>query len=257
MLAHLLEQEGIAAHIHGEALHGAAGDLPVANLVQLLVAEEDYARARELLLRWEKQNAAPAADAADAADAAKSFPVIAAVGFALVGAAFGWLGKSMWDSGRIPIDSAVQELDQNGDGRADYTYFYRGVGLPAYKTEGDFDFDGRIDYRAFYDNEGVPQRDERDNNFDGVIETQTSYRSGNAVRSDVDTDGDGQVDMRVHYRHGVVDREEISDPQTGRVARVNYYENSLLHRAETDLDRDGSLETVTLYDRFGQPTPGK
>jgi hypothetical protein len=42
MLAHLLEQAGVRAHVHGEALQGAVGESPAANLLQLLVADEDY-----------------------------------------------------------------------------------------------------------------------------------------------------------------------------------------------------------------------
>ena len=37
-----------------EALQGAAGDLPAGSMVQLLVADEDYDRARQLLKQWEQ-----------------------------------------------------------------------------------------------------------------------------------------------------------------------------------------------------------
>lgn len=46
MLVHLLEQNGIQALIHGEALQGAVGELPAAGLLQLLVPDEEHDAAR-------------------------------------------------------------------------------------------------------------------------------------------------------------------------------------------------------------------
>jgi hypothetical protein len=57
MLAHVLEQAGIEAHIHGEALQSAAGSLPVSNMLGLLVADEAYDRARDLIKEWERAEA--------------------------------------------------------------------------------------------------------------------------------------------------------------------------------------------------------
>ena len=35
MLVHLLGEAGITAHIHGEALQGAVGELPAGNVIRL------------------------------------------------------------------------------------------------------------------------------------------------------------------------------------------------------------------------------
>ena len=45
----LLASEGIAAHMQGRFLSGAAGELPVGELLRVWVADEDLARAKELL----------------------------------------------------------------------------------------------------------------------------------------------------------------------------------------------------------------
>lgn len=45
----VLAQEGITAHISGEYLAGALGELPALGLVEVMVAEEDEAAALELL----------------------------------------------------------------------------------------------------------------------------------------------------------------------------------------------------------------
>jgi hypothetical protein len=45
----LLESEGIACHVSGGYLAGGIGELPPLGLVQVLVADEDEGRARDLL----------------------------------------------------------------------------------------------------------------------------------------------------------------------------------------------------------------
>ncbi|MEE8119309.1 MAG: DUF2007 domain-containing protein [Gammaproteobacteria bacterium] len=45
----VLAQEGIVAHISGEYLSGALGELPALGLVTVMVAEEDEAAALKLL----------------------------------------------------------------------------------------------------------------------------------------------------------------------------------------------------------------
>lgn len=53
MIADLLRQEGVVAHVRGEHLQGALGELPAAGLVRLEVHEQDFARARDFVVRWE------------------------------------------------------------------------------------------------------------------------------------------------------------------------------------------------------------
>lgn len=63
MLVDFLKQEGInTAHIHGEHLQGAIGELPEAGLIRLVVDEEDYEVARAVIEQREtKIPAEPAA----------------------------------------------------------------------------------------------------------------------------------------------------------------------------------------------------
>lgn len=53
LLKDVLAQEGIEAEVRGEHLQGAVGDLPALGLVQLRVAPDQAAAARELLARWQ------------------------------------------------------------------------------------------------------------------------------------------------------------------------------------------------------------
>ena len=54
MVRALLEQAGIPAQVRGEYLQGALGELPVSGMVAVWVPEADAARARELVLDWER-----------------------------------------------------------------------------------------------------------------------------------------------------------------------------------------------------------
>lgn len=53
MVLNLLEQHGIAGRIEGEYLQGGIGELSAMGFVRVLVAEEDHARAKQIIGEWE------------------------------------------------------------------------------------------------------------------------------------------------------------------------------------------------------------
>jgi hypothetical protein len=59
MVMHVLQQAGVDAHVQGEFLQSGAGELPVGNLVAVVVADEDVAVAREIISDWEQLMQAP------------------------------------------------------------------------------------------------------------------------------------------------------------------------------------------------------
>jgi predicted metal-dependent HD superfamily phosphohydrolase len=61
----LLAGEGIVAHVQGSFLSGAVGELPAGELLRLWVADEDLARAKQLLAGRARGDAALAPDEAD------------------------------------------------------------------------------------------------------------------------------------------------------------------------------------------------
>ncbi len=250
MLAHLLKQNSIPAHIHGEALQGGVGELPASGLLQLLVADEEHQRARALILGWERANV----PASNEPPAKPRVPIwMGLIVFAL-GVGGGWVLKTAAQNNVIPLDAAEVGLDQNGDGGDDLVYFYR-VGAPyPYKAEADTNFDGDVDVTDYYDAASIITRRDTDANFDHFVESRTTYSAGNAVRTDIDSNRNGVIDTQIFYRNGVISREEIQDNRTGRIARVNYYANLRLDRSESDLDGDGFLETVRTYNELGEVT---
>jgi hypothetical protein len=48
----LLESEGIASNIVGEYLQGAMGELPVSGLIRVLVDDNDYQQATQVIDNW-------------------------------------------------------------------------------------------------------------------------------------------------------------------------------------------------------------
>jgi len=52
MIKGLLESEGIAANILGEYLQGAMGELPAHGLIRVVVNEEDFQLATDIIDDW-------------------------------------------------------------------------------------------------------------------------------------------------------------------------------------------------------------
>lgn len=85
MLLNLLEMEGFSVRIDGEFLQGGMGELPAAGLVRVMVAEEHYEAAKEVVRRWDVAQPAQAT-ASSSAEPVKKLPIFllgVAVGFML------------------------------------------------------------------------------------------------------------------------------------------------------------------------------
>jgi hypothetical protein len=248
MLVHLLAQSDIPAHILGEALQGAAGELPAAGLVRLMVDDEDYERARSIVLEWERvQGDGPAS----AESERWSFAWLTALCFLAVGLLAGWMLKTYLGMPGAVISGSVVEYDQNGDGKADVIYHYPAGGGNANAVELDNNFDGRMDAKSRFDEGGAATGEEIDDDFDGRFESRSTFRMGVRQTSETDSDGDDVIDHVWRYVHGVPVSEDIMDA-TGLLVRTNYLEHGVVTRSEIDLDRDGFQETRRTFDRFGE-----
>lgn len=214
MLIDVLRQQGLTAHLHGEALQGAMGELPAAGLVRLVVDEADYPAARAAIQDWERTQVeptpSPAASAAPRRGSGlRGFVIGMAVGVAATYAVY-----------RSPVTS--EGVDYDRDGLLDEKWTYSPNGTPL-KMEADRNLDKRVDYVAHYDSRGLIESAEADDDFDGRFETRQRYRDGNLEWSASDTDGDGYPDVRWNYTHGVLDTVEILNPATGLPLRVDHY----------------------------------
>lgn len=66
MILSLLEQRRIAGRIEGEYLQGGIGELQATGFVRVLVSDEDYAEARQIINEWEAIQPAPEEDNTEA-----------------------------------------------------------------------------------------------------------------------------------------------------------------------------------------------
>lgn len=101
MLAHMLDQNGIEAHIHGEALQGGVGELPASGLLQLLVADDDYERARALIAAWERANVS----SPDETTQKPRVPIWMGLIVFAIGVGGGWALHEAAKQNVIPIDA--------------------------------------------------------------------------------------------------------------------------------------------------------
>ncbi|EGF31462.1 hypothetical protein IMCC9480_3926 [Oxalobacteraceae bacterium IMCC9480] len=77
MIVHLLEQQHLHGRIDGEYLQGAIGELPASGMIRVMVAEQDFDAAQELITQWDAAQP-PSAAAAPALAPAPSWGLLAA-----------------------------------------------------------------------------------------------------------------------------------------------------------------------------------
>lgn len=246
MICDVLKQEGIHAQVLGEHLQGAIGELPAAGLVRVMVVDEaDYDRGREVVERWDAAQPAdePAPSAAAAAHTARK----RRWGVFLVGLGLGCAATAAYF--RAPV--STEGIDHNRDGVLDETWAYAASGRMV-RAEADRNRDGKADHVSHFDPPGTLKTIDADDDFDGVFETHSQVRAGNAEVSDVDTDRDGYPDLRFRFRDGVLATLELLDPASGLPLRVEHYRLGKLTSADVDSDRDGALDRRLRYTALGE-----
>jgi hypothetical protein len=249
MLVDLLKQDGLHAHIQGEHLQGAVGEIPAAGLVRLLIDEQQYDQARRVVIEWEKGQPTPSTATSTANSNAKGLLAYRGLLGFLFGLAFGIL--TMFALYRTPITN--DGIDHNGDGKIDEKWIYTASGR-ILRSETDRNFDGKIDLIQYFDSQGIIEKAESDDNFDGTFETVTKYKQGSPYVMEVDSNNDGIKDLRYVFAYGVLERMEFLSPYTSKPLRVEYYKLGKLVKAEVDTNKDGTLDTRYFYDTLSQIT---
>jgi hypothetical protein len=235
MLAELLKQEGLAAHIQGAHLQGAIGELPAAGLVRLVIAPEQYLAARAVIERWEATQ--PLVEPAKSPPSRFARAKVFVAGLVLgVGMAYVFF--------HVPVSS--QGIDYDHDGVLDERWSFAPSGQPM-KVETDRNLDRKIDYVAQYDKRGQIESATADDNFDGVFETRLRFRNGNVEMSESDYDGNGVPETRSNYVAGLLDNVETIEATRGTAFRVEHFKNGQRVHDDIDTDNDGHLDTRITY----------
>lgn len=238
MLQDILRQRGIDARLEGAGLQGAVGELPAIGLVRLLVEEEDFAAAREVIAAWERT---PVPDPVEV----PSRKLPGALVGALVGLVLGFGGAYAWF--RVPTNSNGNDYD--GDGVLDERWNYSPGGT-LISSEGDRNFDRQTDVRWKFNSYGHPESSESDDDFDGTFESRTRFLNGQPHVTLTRTAEKDTADMRYLFRHGVLTTIEFLDKRSGNPLRVENYVRSRLASADIDSDRDGKLDRRHVYDEL-------
>ncbi len=252
LLKQLLEQQGIAAHIAGEYLQGAVGELPANTPITLMVADDDAIRARNVVDDWVQS--APAEDGvaiehdqqlSAMSSARKSHSIFSMLAMLMFGGVIG-AGLS-WVALRTPHRETV--VDYDGDGVFDEHRFYAGDLIK--RAEIDRNHDGKPDEVEYFDSRGQFDYVETDDDFDGRREVIHRYAHRLHSETTIDADFDGHPDARVEYLMGVVFRQEFFN-KTGHVVKRVMYEKDLPKSDEFDSDGDGKLDVSRRYGAYAE-----
>lgn len=234
MLQDLLRQEDIPSHVHGEFLTGAAGELPAAGLVRLVVDEEHYTPARAAIAKWE------------AASVDRIPPPPKRPSSKLTPALLGLVAGIAATYAFMRTPAITEGIDYNGDGVLDERWTYSASGFQL-ESKVDRNLDGKIDYVLHFDRRGHMESADTDDDFNGTFESRYHYKIGNVEWSEVDTDGDTLPNLRSHFKSGVLESTEYINPNTGRPFRIEHFSIKGLTSADVDTNGDGKLDTRRIF----------
>jgi hypothetical protein len=210
-----LAAEGIAADVLDEGTAVSAPYLLAGSGIRLAVADEDAARAREILGLPER----PPLRAPE--NVRKLWMILAILGLVVLLLSYGIRHRDA-----KPADVAVVEQDRNGDGRPDARYEY--------------------------DRAGNPIRGFEDDNFDGRWDTRFHFERGLVRTAGLDLDFDGAFDSVFEYRHGIPVLEIVRPGGTGHPLFRREMSNNRLVVEWIDRDRDGAWDERVRYDSMGR-----
>ncbi|MBV1883043.1 MAG: DUF2007 domain-containing protein [Pseudomonadales bacterium] len=235
MILHLLEQAGLSARIDGEYLQGGVGEIQAAGVVRVMVEENDYADAREIINEWDKKQP----DQEVQREVVKKNNSFSA---SIVGFLCGVASMAVYYNTPVTLDG----VDYNGDGNLDEKWTYVN-GLPS-KLEFDRNLDGKTDFIYIYDRKGLLESSSSDDDFNGLFETNSAYHFGNAVWLKSDTTGDGFKDYKIDFEYGVVNTITFLNSVTKKRSKIQRYDSNKLKSGELDTNGDGVLDTLLEYD---------
>jgi hypothetical protein len=238
MIKNLLELNEVQSEVFGEHLQGGVGDLQAIGIVRVMVADDDYERARNVVTDWELSQPVQESEL--------NSEVIKRSGFgsALVGFILGAIVVVVLT--QTAVDT--RGVDYDGDGRFEQKWEY--VNQTIRSSSTDRNRDGEFDEVLKFDFQGHIKKALIDNDFDGRMESECRYRDGVPVECLSDIDGDGFNEHRENFSNGVLSTRFLFDRRSYDLRKKQYFQGSLLIKVEVDLDGDGVLETSRIYDEI-------
>ena len=158
MISNLLQQAGIVARIDGEYLQGGVGELQAMGFVRVLVNDNDYKNAQEIIKSWD-------ANQADAVKVISPKSKSSGIGIGLlVGLLIGIGATFIAYNTPVTLDG----IDYNDDGILDEKWVYRNNRIT--RIEVDRNLDGSIDNIHLYNRKGRIYKTEIDDRPTGNVQ---------------------------------------------------------------------------------------
>jgi len=238
MIKNLLLLENVETEVYGEHLQGGVGDLQAFGMVRVMVSEEDYPKAHQIIVDWE--SAQPASESSEYALGERRGGLVGP----LIGFLLGMITVVLFFQSSVEYDG----VDYDGDGTFDEVYEYLGDNLRVVRL--DRNRDGKIDLIYEYSIKGLAKASLFDNDFDARYETRCSIRKGNTHACRTDADNDGFYEREEDYLNDVLSSISFFDPVTKKLKKKQYFSDAVLSHADIDLDGDERLETRYHYDKY-------
>jgi hypothetical protein len=145
----------------------------------------------------------------------------------------------------------LQEIDLDGDGRADVTNIYReraDAGRVHVEKKLDLNLDGQVDVISSFDESGALETERIDRDFDGAFDWTDHYKGGVRVMAETDNNFDGRTDVWFYYAVGEDGRPRIDrkERDTDGDGRIDFWERfdgeGNVTRTGRDTDGDGKMD---------------
>jgi len=112
----------------------------------------------------------------------------------------------------------------------------------------DADQDGKPEQIRYYDERsGELLRKEQDRDYDGDIDTWSTFAAGELVRRVLDTNDDGAPDAWEEYRNDRMTEREVDRDQDGTRDAFYSYEGDSLVEEKHDANNDGAFDLIVTY----------
>jgi antitoxin component YwqK of YwqJK toxin-antitoxin module len=160
------------------------------------------------------------------------------------------VAKGQWSNAK-EIDVLARSLDADRDGNPEEVRYHDAATGRILRKEEDKNYDGTIDSWSSYES-GVLVEIRRDNNEDGEVDEWQRYGpDGRMAAREVDRDYDGGRDAFFVYEGGSLIEERHDGDSDGSVDRIVRYQQRAIVSSEEDRNRDGRTDTWTYFETIG------
>jgi antitoxin component YwqK of YwqJK toxin-antitoxin module len=157
--------------------------------------------------------------------------------------------KGQWgDNPKLRVSKRA--LDADRDGRPEEIRYFDEATGQLLRVELDRNYDGTIDSWTTY-KDGAVVRRELDENGDGKPDAFETYANGIMTSREVDRDGDGVRDAFYVYQGDALVEERHDSDNDGKIDLVIHYENKVRVLTEEDTNHDGQIDVWTHYAKDG------